>query len=101
MFLSYKTSQDISYNNKSDLGPGTYVAKIPSNAKLSLIASRDKRFKEEKERAPGPGAYEFSPLYADTVLRGTFNATLNNPVNKKYEDHGLLAGGNQAFLLGI
>ncbi|XP_063725967.1 sperm-tail PG-rich repeat-containing protein 2-like [Symsagittifera roscoffensis] len=82
-------------------GPGTYVAKIPSNAKLSLIASRDKRFKEEKERAPGPGAYEFSPLYADTVLRGTFNATLNNPVNKKYEDHGLLAGGNQAFLLGI
>ncbi|XP_075248725.1 sperm-tail PG-rich repeat-containing protein 2-like [Convolutriloba macropyga] len=83
-------------------GPGTYTSdKITNKAKLSLIVARDKRFKDEKERAPGPGAYEFSPLYADTLLRGTFNATLNNPVNKKYEDHGLLAGGNQAFLLGI
>ena len=84
------------------VGPGTYTSdKITNKAKLSLIVARDKRFKDEKERAPGPGAYEFSPLYADTLLRGTFNATLNNPVNKKYEDHGLLAGGNQAFLLGI
>jgi hypothetical protein len=83
-------------------GPGTYTAEMPkSHAKLALISSRDKRFKVEKERAPGPGAYEYSPLIMDTVLRGTFNATLNNPVTKKYEDHGLLAGGNQAFLLGV
>jgi hypothetical protein len=28
---------------------------------------------------PGPGFYELSPMYQDTLLKGTFNATLNNP----------------------
>lgn len=61
-------------------GPGHYesvVHKTSSNfAKLN-----DKRWKNDnKDRLPGPADYEFSPMYKDTVLKGTFNATLNNPL---------------------
>jgi hypothetical protein len=46
--------------------------------------------------------FQFSPLIQDTVLRGTFNATLNNPIAAAQLDkfdHGI--GANQPFLLGV
>ncbi len=38
---------------------------------------------------PGPADYELSPLLQDTVLRGTFNSTLNNPVLAKLQSRAL------------
>lgn len=60
-------------------GPGAYdqgFTKSTSHfAKLN-----DQRWKDSKEKFPGPADYELSPSYKDTVLKGTFNATLNNPL---------------------
>ncbi|XP_069486647.1 sperm-tail PG-rich repeat-containing protein 2 [Ambystoma mexicanum] len=61
-------------------GPGTYDPLVQSSAKALLTVPRDERFKEQKVTTPGPGAYELSPMYKDTVLKKTFNATLSNPV---------------------
>jgi hypothetical protein len=38
---------------------------------------------------PGPADYELSPMYQDTLLKGTFNATLNNPLVFKRQKEGL------------
>ena len=47
----------------------------------------DQRWKKNKIDQPGPADYELSPMYQDTILKGTFNATLNNPlVYKKQKD---------------
>lgn len=56
--------------------------------KLALIAGRDERFKESmfKNPNPGPGTYHLSPLIDSTVLKGTYNVTLNNPVPQKAKD---------------
>lgn len=56
--------------------------------KLALIASKDERFKEAmfKNPNPGPGTYHLSPLIDSTVLKGTYNVTLNNPVPQKAKD---------------
>lgn len=68
-------------------GPASYDQSLPSkNVKLARIVGKDKRFREIKEDKPGPGAYSFSPLIAHTVLKGTFNATLNNPVISNTDD---------------
>lgn len=50
--------------------------------KLAVLASRDARFKDSDNNteAPGPGTYYLSPLIDSTVLKGTYNVTLNNPV---------------------
>nr|XP_015195799.1 PREDICTED: sperm-tail PG-rich repeat-containing protein 2 isoform X2 [Lepisosteus oculatus] len=61
-------------------GPGQYSPLMKSSPKMALIGSKDDRFKEPKGSTPGPGAYELSPVIMDTVLKGTFNATLNNPL---------------------
>jgi hypothetical protein len=46
------------------------------------MTTKDSRFRQGiVEERPGPGAYEFSPLIQDTVLKGTFNVTLNNPLH--------------------
>ena len=46
--------------------------------------------------------FQLSPLQMHTTLRGTFNATLNNPVAMSYDD-GLerRSPSKQAFLLGV
>ncbi|XP_063166805.1 sperm-tail PG-rich repeat-containing protein 2 [Candoia aspera] len=66
-------------------GPGTYSpvvdqsgAKLPSG--VTVCVSQEPRFKEAKDKTPGPASYELSPLLRDTVLKRTFNVTLNNPV---------------------
>lgn len=83
-------------------GPGTYNDGGPKNhVALSLMVSKDSRFKSLKpEDVPGPGAYELSPLLANTVLQGTFNATLHNPVAPTV-DNGRTSTTRQAFLLGV
>ncbi|XP_041956229.1 sperm-tail PG-rich repeat-containing protein 2 [Alosa sapidissima] len=61
-------------------GPGHYSPEIKSSAKLALIGSHEDRFKSHKDMTPGPGTYQLSPAIADTVLKGTFNVTLHNPL---------------------
>lgn len=60
-------------------GPGSYDQQA-SKSKFSIAKQTDRRWKESKDKAlPGPGFYELSPMYQDTLLKGTFNATLTNP----------------------
>lgn len=83
-------------------GPGTYETDV-GKAKTGLMVSRDSRFRESiKNENPGPGAYELSPLLQDTVLKGTFNATLNNPVAPAMNMASRAASTTQhAFVLGV
>ena len=76
-------------DNPSDIpGPGAYDGFI--NERPRGIASvRDARFHYQTSKLPGPADYELSPLLQDTVLRGTFNATLNNPVLAKLQNRAL------------
>ncbi|XP_030647569.1 sperm-tail PG-rich repeat-containing protein 2 [Chanos chanos] len=64
-------------------GPGQYNPELKSRPQLSLIGSREVRFKQPKSITPGPGAYELSPLIHHTVLKGTFNVTLQNPLDSQ------------------
>ncbi|KAI7813410.1 sperm-tail PG-rich repeat-containing protein 2 [Triplophysa rosa] len=61
-------------------GPGHYSPDVKSSSMLALIGSKEDRFKCWKDISPGPGAYELSPGLKDTVLKGTFNVTLHNPL---------------------
>ncbi|XP_066489079.1 sperm-tail PG-rich repeat-containing protein 2 [Tiliqua scincoides] len=81
-FLSGTFREDFSKVETDIPGPGAYDADAynPGSApSLTLWVSRVERFKNAKEETPGPGAYELSPLFRDTVLKRTYNATLNNP----------------------
>lgn len=61
-------------------GPGMYYPKFPESNRISITMSKDCRFrKPDIDDTPGPGTYEFSPMIQDTILKGTFNSTLNNP----------------------
>ncbi|XP_071953727.1 sperm-tail PG-rich repeat-containing protein 2-like [Antedon mediterranea] len=83
-------------------GPGTYRPEDNrSSIKLGLMVNKDTRFKELKNDNPGPGSYEMSPLIQDTVLKGTFNATLNNPIAPKMELSESRTNSNHAFILGV
>ncbi|CAI9743257.1 Hypothetical predicted protein [Octopus vulgaris] len=58
-------------------GPGSYD--IKSNITLSQKQSlgKSERFQPEIfNDVPGPGAYELSPMFADTLVKGTFNVNL-------------------------
>ncbi|XP_039397505.1 sperm-tail PG-rich repeat-containing protein 2 isoform X2 [Mauremys reevesii] len=108
-FLSATPRKNISNTDKDVPGPGTYNPVVKSASSISLFVSRVERFKDVKEITPGPGAYEtpthisnggvdpleildiicglpgapgvqLSSLFKDTVLKRTFNATLQNPV---------------------
>ncbi|XP_041485229.1 sperm-tail PG-rich repeat-containing protein 2-like [Lytechinus variegatus] len=85
-------------------GPGTYNPAAKDTVKLSLLVGKDDRFREfRKNENPGPGTYELSPLLQDTVLKGTFNATLNNPIAPQLELHRSQSQpmSQQAFVLGV
>nr|XP_060635190.1 sperm-tail PG-rich repeat-containing protein 2 [Anolis sagrei ordinatus] len=84
-FLSGTFRESVSRTEKDLPGPGAYnpetyytIAK-PSSG-VAVWVSRVDRFKEAKDDIPGPGAYELSPLLRDTVLKKTYNITLNNPL---------------------
>ncbi|XP_016304909.1 sperm-tail PG-rich repeat-containing protein 2 [Sinocyclocheilus anshuiensis] len=61
-------------------GPAQYSPDVQFSPKLALIVSKEDRFKSPKDKTPGPGAYELSPVIMDTVLKGTFNVTLHDPL---------------------
>lgn len=82
-------------------GPGTYNQTVRER-KGNMIVTKDQRFRDTlKSDVPGPGAYEFSPLIQDTVLKGTFNATLNNPITPQLESVHQPGTAKHAFLLGV
>ncbi|XP_042326751.1 sperm-tail PG-rich repeat-containing protein 2 [Sceloporus undulatus] len=88
-------------------GPGAYnpeaynSAAKPSSS-VAVWVSRVERFKETKDDTPGPGTYELSPLLRDTVLKRTYNTTLNNPVViQAYNSTYRCLPSRQGFLCGI
>ncbi|TNN63204.1 Sperm-tail PG-rich repeat-containing protein 2 [Liparis tanakae] len=64
-------------------GPGQYNPSLKSSPQMALIFSREDRFKDSADANPGPGAYQLSPGLMNTVLKGTFNVTLNNPLGPR------------------
>ncbi|XP_038558834.1 sperm-tail PG-rich repeat-containing protein 2 [Micropterus salmoides] len=61
-------------------GPGQYNLSVKSTPQMALISSREDRFKVSMNTNPGPGTYQLSPGIMNTVMKGTFNVTLNNPL---------------------
>jgi hypothetical protein len=80
-------------------GPGAYDQNT-LKSKFSIAKQTDKRWKESREKLPGPGFYELSPMYQDTLLKGTFNATLNNPFVYK-DKHKISSDSAIASKFGI
>lgn len=81
-------------------GPGTYES-LTKDRLGNMMTTKDNRFKGKKAETPGPGAYEFSPMVQDTILRGTFNATLNNPITPRMDALHTAGTAKHAFLLGV
>ncbi|CAF0787247.1 unnamed protein product [Rotaria sordida] len=69
-------------------GPGAYDSFINSHTH-GYAPVRAPRFYHDVPKMPGPADYELSPLFEDTVLRGTFNSTLNNPILAKSQSRAL------------
>lgn len=69
-------------------GPGTYDQGILKSKNTYYAKINDSRWKPNKNDGPGPSDYELSPMYQDTILKGTFNATLNNPLVFKSNKDG-------------
>ena len=64
-------------------GPGAYDVDISTKRPVVHFATvNDDRWHEGGHQValPGPADYELSPIYLNTLLKGTFNATLNNPL---------------------
>ncbi|XP_053510223.1 sperm-tail PG-rich repeat-containing protein 2 [Ictalurus furcatus] len=61
-------------------GPGLYSPDIKSSPQFALIGTNEDRFKQPKDTTPGPGAYMLSPTFSDTLLKRSFNVTLQNPM---------------------
>ncbi|XP_018423132.1 PREDICTED: sperm-tail PG-rich repeat-containing protein 2 [Nanorana parkeri] len=66
-------------------GPGAYNPVMKPVIQTPSSVPKEERFKDPKEVTPGPGSYELSPVFRDTVLKGTFNATLPNPLLNQVE----------------
>lgn len=81
-------------------GPGTYDS-LGKERRGNMMTTRDNRFRDKKSDTPGPGAYEFSPMVQDTILKGTFNATLNNPITPRMDALHTAGTAKHAFLLGV
>ncbi|XP_058630621.1 sperm-tail PG-rich repeat-containing protein 2 [Onychostoma macrolepis] len=79
-FLSAAPRDAFLHYDPETPGPAHYSPGVKSGSKLALIVSKEDRFKSPKDKTPGPGAYELSPLIMDTVLKSTFNVTLHDPL---------------------
>lgn len=66
-------------------GPGSYDIRMPEIPGGKLVTGEE-RFRPFKCDVPGPGTYQLSPLIQHSVLKSTFNATLNNPVTLALDD---------------
>ncbi|CAH8628060.1 unnamed protein product [Heterobilharzia americana] len=72
-------------------GPGEYCI-VQSRSQKGRFISQSERFKEiEREQFPGPADYELSATVADSVLKSTFNVTLDSPCSfNKWSDEPVL-----------
>ncbi|KAM3610748.1 uncharacterized protein V6R79_008395 [Siganus canaliculatus] len=61
-------------------GPGQYNPSVKSFSQMALISSKENRFVISMNANPGPGTYQLSPGIMNTLMKGTFNVTLNNPL---------------------
>ncbi len=63
-------------------GPAAYDVDLSSKQPHATHIAKltEKRWKSTKDNKPGPADYELAPVFQDTLLKGTFNATLNNPL---------------------
>ncbi|XP_068088355.1 sperm-tail PG-rich repeat-containing protein 2 isoform X2 [Hyperolius riggenbachi] len=83
-------------------GPGAYNVVMKPIIQTPLSVPREERFKDPKEVTPGPGFYELSPVFKDTVLKGTFNATLPNPLLNEVESSSRMdMADKQPFSLSV
>ncbi|XP_072439929.1 sperm-tail PG-rich repeat-containing protein 2 [Chiloscyllium punctatum] len=73
-------SVKIARQSADEPGPGAYKPILKSAPTMALMISNQPRFKDPNICTPGPADYELSPAVMDTVLKGTFNATLTNPL---------------------
>jgi len=71
--------------DSSNPGPGSYQLNFP-DIPIGKLVTKEERFKPVKCDNPGPGTYQLSPLIQHSVLKSTFNFTLNNPVNHVLEN---------------
>ncbi len=83
-------------------GPASYDIDSINKKSVQIAKQTDRRWKSSgKETKPGPADYELSPMYQDTLLRGTFNATLNNPLvhkrHKSVSDQAIAKTDNLGF----
>ncbi|XP_072480787.1 sperm-tail PG-rich repeat-containing protein 2 isoform X2 [Notamacropus eugenii] len=85
---------------KEGPGPASYNPVFKTCPKLSLFLKKEKRFVEPKSITPGPGTYKLSPIFRDTVLKGTFNATLPNPLLCEVEKVSTTQKGKIQFQVG-
>ncbi|XP_031797787.1 sperm-tail PG-rich repeat-containing protein 2 [Sarcophilus harrisii] len=99
---SFLSSAPRSFEIKKDgPGPASYNPIFKTCPKLSLFLKKEKRFVEPKNITPGPGTYKLSPIFRDTVLKGTFNATLRNPLLwKEVENVSRIQSPKLQFQLG-
>ncbi|XP_070614089.1 sperm-tail PG-rich repeat-containing protein 2 [Erythrolamprus reginae] len=83
-FLSGRYREDALKIEDEIPGPGTYSPVDHAGAKMcpgmTVWVSQEPRFKDTKVSSPGPASYVLSPLLKDTVLKRTYNVTLNSPV---------------------
>ncbi|KAL4660854.1 sperm-tail PG-rich repeat-containing protein 2 isoform X1 [Arapaima gigas] len=80
-FLSSAPRSSSFFCCNSDIpGPGQYSPATKSSPNLALMVSRQVRFKDSRDETPGPGTYKLSRGVMDTVLKRTFNVTLEKPL---------------------
>jgi hypothetical protein len=99
-FLSSNTRfappRDIALNETDSLnpGPGQYDSEwntVIGTNEHGLICSRDERFKPIQKDHLGPGTYKLSKSLNDTVLKGTYNVSLENPLKVKEAERSFSA----------
>ncbi|XP_029652288.1 sperm-tail PG-rich repeat-containing protein 2-like [Octopus sinensis] len=75
----FRNGQDFQCQAEKKMVPGPGSYDIKSNITLSQKQSlgKSERFQPAIfNDVPGPGAYELSPMFADTLVKGTFNVNL-------------------------
>lgn len=92
--------------NEATPGPGAYDVAFGRPPAAHFAAVQEERWHSaHRDNLPGPADYELSPMYSNTILRGTFNATLNNPLvmkkPKNRNNSSMTGGGGGGSKLGI
>lgn len=93
-------------SNEATPGPGAYDVAFGKPPTAHFAAVQEERWNSTThgESLPGPADYALSPMYMNTILKGTFNATLNNPLvvkKQKGRTESSMMGGGGGSKLGI